>query len=66
LKFAYRHVKIAWNIGPVDSNLVNTPAKVGTKILTPGVKLGRSPPEPGSPTYDLGSTTCNRSSTTSK
>jgi len=31
-----------------------------------GVKLGRSPPEPGSPTYDLGSTTCNRSSTTSK
>jgi len=31
-----------------------------------GVKLGRSPPEPGSPTYDLGSATCNRSSTISK
>ena len=31
-----------------------------------GVKLGRNPPEPGSPTYDLGSTTCNTSSTTSK
>jgi len=31
-----------------------------------GVKLGRSPPEPSSPTYDFGSATCSRSSTTSK
>jgi len=31
-----------------------------------GVKLGQSPPEPSFPNYDLDSTTCSRSSTTSK